>query len=393
VALALPLLVAGALMVRTIWNLEDVIPGFDPRNVVSMRLSLSASQAGSAASIRQAYPELLTRLNHLPDVDSSAAILNLPMDKDWVSAPVWIEGTPRPRSQSDLPAVLMYPSTPGYLDVMKIPLVRGRFINDHDDATHPPVVVIDEVMARNLFPNQDPVGRRLWFGGPDGGVPSRIVGIVGHVKHGGLDDDVTAKIRAQSYVPLIQMPAFFLNMAARSGTVVLRAKANPLGVAEAARQAIIGADPDDAVSNIRFMPEIVSGTLSSRRFLLALLGTFAGIALLLASVGIYGVISYSVSQRTREIGIRMAMGARRGDILKSIVGQGATLSIVGIGLGLAASFFLTRFMNSLLFGVRNTDPLTFCGVSIVLAIVALCASCFPAMRGARADPLTSLRCE
>ncbi len=393
VALALPLLVAGALMIRTIWNLEDVPPGFDPHNVVAMRLSLSASQAATAESIRQAYPKLLARLNHLPGVDSAAAILNLPMDNDWESAPVWIEGTPRPRSQSDLPAALMYPATPGYLDVMKIPLVRGRFINDHDDATHPPVVVIDEVMARILFANQDPIGRRLWFGGPDGGVPSQIVGVVGHVKHGGLDDDVTAKIRAQTYVPLIQMPAFFLNMAARDGTLVLRARANPLGVAEAARQAIIGMDPNDAVSNIRSMPEIVSGTLSARRFLLALLATFAGIALLLASVGIYGVISYSVNQRTREIGIRMALGAKPHDILQSVVGQGAVLSIAGIALGVIASFFLTRFMTSVLFGVGSTDPLTFCAVAIALTCVAVAASFLPALRAAKADPLAALRCE
>jgi predicted permease len=393
VALALPLLVAGALMIRTLWNLQDVNPGFDPHNVVAMRISLSPTDASTATSIRRAYPELLARLNNVPGVDFAAAILNLPMDNDYASAPVWIEGSPRPRSQSDMPSVLMYPTTPGYLNVMKIPLIRGRFINEHDDDMDPSVVVIDEVMARNLFPNQDPIGERVMFGGPDEGVSSQIVGITGHVKHGGLDDDATAGIRAQTYVPLVQMPEFFLKMAARGGTVVLRARSNPLGMAEAARASILGADPEQAVSNVRPMAEIVSGTLASRRFLLVLLGTFAGIALLLASVGIYGVISYSVSQRTREIGIRMALGAKPGDILRSVVGQGAVLSITGIALGVIASFFLTRFMSSLLFGVGGTDPLTFCSVAILLSVVAVAASLFPALRGSRADPLAALRCE
>ncbi|MGP0070546.1 MAG: ADOP family duplicated permease [Bryobacteraceae bacterium] len=393
VALALPLLVAGALMIRTIWKLQDVNPGFDPHNVVAMGISLSPAAASTVASIRRAYPELLARLSHLPTVDSAAAVLNLPMGNNDSSAPVWIESRPRPRSQSDMPSVLICPTTPAYLDVMRIPLLRGRFINDHDDATHPSVVVIDEVMARTLFPKKDPIGQRVWFGGPDEGLPSQIIGIVGHVKHNGLDDDVTATIRSQTYVPLIQMPAFFLNIAARDGTVVLRAKSNPMGLADAARAAITSIDPGDAVSNVRSMPEIVSGTLASRRFLLALLGTFASIALLLASVGIYGVISYSVSQRTREIGIRMALGAKRSDILKSIVGQGATLAVAGIAFGIIASFFLTRFISSLLFGVGNTDPITFSGVAIVLGLVAVLASLLPALRGSRSDPLAALRCE
>jgi putative ABC transport system permease protein len=174
---------------------------------------------------------------------------------------------------------------------------------------------------------------------------------------------------------------------------VVRAESNPMGLADAARTAITSADPGDTVSNVRSMPEIVSSTLTSRRFLLALLGTFAAIALLLASVGIYGVISYSVSQRTREIGIRMALGAKRGDILKSIVGQGATLAMAGIALGIVASFFLTRFISSLLFGVGSTDPITFSGVAIALGLVAVLASLLPALRGSRSDPLAALRCE
>jgi predicted permease len=393
VALALPLLIAGALMIRTLWNLQDVNPGFDPHDVVAMQFSLSPAQSSTVAAMRRAYPELIARVERVSGVDSAAAVVNLPMDGDFESAPVWIEGRPRPRSQNDMPWVLLYPATAGYLDVMKIPLVRGRFFNDGDDEKHPFVVVIDEDMARALFPGQDPIGQRVWFGGPDAGVPSVIIGIAGHVKHNGLDDDATNQVRSQAYVPLVQMPEFFLRMAASAGTLVVRAKGDPLAVAQAVRANIREADPGEAVANVRRMPEIVSNTLEQRRFLLALLGAFAGIALLLAAVGIYGVISYSVSQRTREIGIRMALGARRTDILKSIVGQGAVLSITGIGLGIVASFFLTRFLKSLLFGVAGTDPLTFGAVAAALALVALCACLLPALRGVRSDPLASLRCE
>ena len=394
VALALPLLIAGALLIRTLWNLRDVNPGFDPLNVISMQVSLSPTKARSSNAIREAYPELIERVTRLPGVDSAAVLMNPPMSNEDISAPLWIEGTPRPRSPSDLPFVWMYPATPGYLSVMHIPLIRGRFLNEHDDAEHPPVVVIDEAMARALFPNQDPIGRRVSWGGPEGGMPSQIIGVVGHVKHGGLDDDATAKIHFQTYISLVQMGDTFLKIAANGGgNLLLRARSNPLDIAETVRKTIIAADSNEAVSNIRFMPDIVSGTLAFRQFLLGLLGTFAAIALLLTSVGIYGVISYSVSQRTREIGIRMALGAKRADILRSIVGQGAALSLAGIVLGVGASVYLTRFLKSLLFGVGGTDPLTFATVAIVLSVVAVSASLLPALRGARADPLASLRCE
>jgi predicted permease len=274
---------------------------------------------------------------------------------------------------------------------MKIPLLRGRFINEHDTEKSTFVMVIDETTARTLFPDENPIGKRIVVGTS---LPSQIVGVVGHVKHGGLDDDVTARFHMQLYYPVLQLPDAFLKLVASSTEMfLLRTRSNPLGLVDAARSAVRSVDADDVVSNIRPMDEVVAGTLASRRFLLVLLGTFAGIALLLASVGIYGVISYSVSQRTREIGIRMALGAKPGDILKSVVGQGAVLSIAGIALGLIASFFLTRFMASVLFGVGRTDPLTFCGVAFALSLVAVCASFVPARRGAKADPLAALRCD
>jgi predicted permease len=377
-------------MIRTLLNLGGVDPGFDPHNMLVMDVALSPSAASTGSSIRRAYDDLLRRLNNLPGIDSAAAIGNLPMSGDDSAAPMWVEGRPRPKNQNDLPVVLLYATTPEYLRAMKIPLLRGRFFNEHDNREKP-VMVIDEATARTLFPNEDPVGKRVVVGT---GGPSEIVGVAGHVKHSGLDDDVTARFHFQVYYPVLQLPDPFLKFVAGAAEVfVLRTKSDPLSLRDAVRAEVRNADPDDIVSNIRPMDEIVTGTLASRRFLLRLLGTFAGIALLLAGVGTYGVISYSVSQRTREIGIRMALGARPGDILRSVVGQGAVLSIAGIALGVVASFFLTRFMSSLLFGVGSTDPLTFCGVALGLSVVSVCASFLPALRGSQADPLTALRCE
>jgi putative ABC transport system permease protein len=391
VALALPLLVGGALMIRTLLNLHGVDPGFDPRGMMVLDVSLSPSSGASGSSIRRSIGDLLRRLNNFPGVESAALANNLPMSGDDEAAPIWVDGRPRPKSEFNLPIVLLYSTTPQYLRAMKIPLLRGRFIDEHDDEKSKVVMVIDETTARTLFPNEDPIGKRIVVGAAQ---PSEIVGVVGHVKHSGLDDDVTDQFHMQAYYAVMQLPDAFLKLiAGTSETIVLRTTSNPVSVADAVRAEIRQLDPDDVVSNIRPMDEIVSGTLASRRFLLGLLGGFAGIALLLASVGIYGVISYSVSQRTREIGIRMALGAKPGDILRSVVGQGAMLSIAGIGLGIIAGVFLTRFMSSQLFGVGSTDPLTFCGVAIALGVVAVCASLLPALRGSQADPLVALRCE
>lgn len=391
VALTLPLLLSGALMVETLWNLRGVDPGFDPHNVLAMEVSFSPAAVSSGPSIRRAQKDLLRRLESIPGVESAAIVGNLPMSGDDSAAPIWAAGRPLPKDQNQMPIALLYSISPDYLRVMRIPLRRGRFIDEHDNDRSHPVMVIDEDTARAVFPGEDPVGKRVLVGA---GPSDEVIGVVGHVKHAGLDDDVYGKFHLQAYYPMIQLPDQFLKMVtAGTQTFVVRAKYDPLAVAAALRAAVHSVDPADAVSNVRPMDEIVTGTLASRRFLLALLGIFAAIALLLASVGIYGVISYSVSRRTREIGIRMALGARRSDILRSIVGQGALLSIAGIVLGIAASIFLTRFMSSVLFGVGKTDPLTFCAVAIALALVAIAASFLPALRGSRADPLAALRCE
>jgi hypothetical protein len=252
-------------------------------------------------------------------------------------------------------------------------------------------MVIDETAARTLFPGEDAIGKRVIVGT---GLPTEIVGVVGHVKHFGLDDEISARFHLQAYSPALQMPDPFLKfLASNAIMLVLRGRPGATGLAEAVRAEVRNIDPDDVISGVRSMDEAVAGTLASRRFLLMLLGLFALLALVLALVGIYSVLSYAVSQRTREIGVRMALGATRGEIVKLITGRGAALAAGGIVIGVAASLYLTRFLGTVLFGVGRTDAVTFVGVAVALGVVAILASAIPALRGSRADPLAALRCE
>jgi predicted permease len=394
-ALALVLLTGAGLMIRSIVLLADVHPGFDSRNVLTLQVALSPANTSTADAVRRAYTQLLDRIETIPGVESAAINMNLPLVDDSES-PVWIEGRPRPASMGDMPWAIIYPASPEYLRVMRIPLLRGRFFTEQDTARSPRVVVIDDVMARSVFAGQDPIGKRLTLGGPDiagGTLLMEIVGIVDHVRHWGLDADDTARIRSQLYMPHLQIPDDFLESASAGTTIVLRANANPLEMAAAVRAQVTGADRDQPVYNVRSMERIVAGSMAQRRFSMLLMGVFAGIALLLAAGGIYGLMSYSISQRTREIGLRMALGARRGDVLRLVVGRGAVLALLGVAIGVIAAIGVTRALATLLFGVSATDPATFAGVSCVLAAVALAASYLPARRAAKVDPMAALRHE
>ncbi|HEX5430945.1 MAG TPA: ABC transporter permease [Bryobacteraceae bacterium] len=396
VALALVLIAGTGLMIQSIWKLSQVDPGLDPRSVLLAELSLSPAKTSSAAAIRTAYDRLIGHVEHMPGAEAAAALLDVPFE-DSDQIPLYIDGQPRAKSVNEMPLVLMFETTPGYLDAMKVPLRRGRFFTDHDDANSPPVAVIDEFMAATMFRGQDPLGKRITLGAPDLSFTVQIVGIVGHIKTWGLDEAITAsKIRpeygAQVYLPFAQMPDFIAREAVHA-TVAVRTRSNPLGFFNALKTQIAGIDPNEPVYNPRTMEGVVENTLGPRKFTLWLLGAFGAIALLLASIGIYGVISYTVSQRTREIGIRAALGARRHDILKSVLGRSLVLALMGVGIGIIGGLLITRVMAKMLYGVTATDPVTFAAAAAVLTGVALLAAYLPARRAASVDPMSALRYE
>lgn len=393
VALALVLLVGGGLMIQTLWRLSGVDPGLDPHHVLTFNVALSPANASSPSNIRRAYTQLIDRIRHTSGIRAAAAVTDLPLAGDDWETGVWIEGTPRPQTTNDLPEALTYYTTPEYLQVMKIPLIGGRYFTDFDTFGHPPVIVIDEVMAATLFPGQNPMGKYVFVGGVDPrAVKAQIVGIVGHVRHWGLERDATAKVRAQFYAPLTQLPDEFISFIS-SASVVLRTAAEPMQYQSAVRAQVLGSDRDQPVWDMKPMETMIADTLAERRFSVLLLGTFAGIALLLATIGIYGVISYLVSQRTREVGIRLALGARTEDVLKLVVGRGALLALGGVAIGLLGALAATQALSKMLFGVRATDPLTYIAVALLLAFVAALASYIPARRAAAIDPMVALRYE
>jgi putative ABC transport system permease protein len=278
---------------------------------------------------------------------------------------------------------------------MGVPLLKGRFLNEQDTEKSSTAVVIDELMARGLFPDEDPIGHRMIIPGVGivQDIHCEIVGVVGHVKHFGLDTDAQQKIQYQFYLPFIQVPDPFLSVLATNVTLLARTQVDPMSMAGAIKKEVLAVDKDQPVNNVRTMEQILSASISQQRFSMLLLSIFAGVALMLAAVGIYGVMSYAVAQRTHEIGIRMALGASRSDVVRLVVGHGLVLTAAGITLGLLCAFFLTQLMSSLLFGVSATDPLTFAGLALILTGVALGASLVPARRATKVDPMIALRHE
>jgi putative ABC transport system permease protein len=287
----------------------------------------------------------------------------------------------------------MNPVSAGYLKAMGVPLLRGRFITEQDKNNTPRVAVIDEYMARDLFSSEDPLGQRLTIPGNDkmADLQFEVVGVIGHVKHFGLD--AQKEVPFQFYMPYVQMPDEFVAGMASGMTLVARTQGDPTAMAAPVKETILALDKDQPVSGVRTMEQVLADSLAQRRFTMLLLGLFAGLALALASVGIYGVMSYTVAQRTHEIGVRMALGARPGDVLRMVVRQGMALAGLGVAIGLAVALALTRLMSSFLFGVSATDPLTFIAISLVLSGVALAACYVPARRATKVDPMVALRYE
>ncbi len=399
VAAALVLLAGAGLMLRSIWSLGAINPGFDPAHVLTFSIGFSPANSNSSERILQTFDQTLNRVQSVAGVKSAAVSSLIPLSGSDNEIPYYVSGRPRPTSQGDMSWALMYATSPSYLKAMDIPLLRGRYIEARDMRRGSHIVVIDDVMARTVFPHEDPIGRSIIVAdlsgdlGPEITTPMQIVGVVGHVNHWGLDSDAGARVRSEIYLPMSQIPDQFMKATSAGSVFVVRTGTDPLSTVPAVRSAVLESGNDQPVYGVRTMEQIVSASIADRRFSMLLLGTFAGLALLLAAVGIYGVISYTVAQRTREIGIRMALGAGQADVLKIVAGQGMIPVLSGLGIGLAASLALTRLMSGMLYGVDAGDPLTYVAVALVLAAVALLATVIPARRAMKVAPVVALRYE
>ena len=379
IALALVLLVGAGLLIRSFKHLLDVNPGFDPSRTVTMRLSLPSSRYGGEGQREQFFSRFFEHVGALPGVDASGSISWLPLSGAGAATSMVIVGQPTPPKGQE-PVTDVRVISHEYLKAMGVPLLKGRLFNERDTTDLKGRVVINETMARRYWPGEDPIGKHVRINWDD--VEDEVIGVVGDVKHASLDGEV----RAMTYWPYARNPYGTMTIAvrtAREAPVVVNA------IAGVVRQM----DPDLVVANIKTMEEVVANSVAERRLTMVLLTIFAGAALLLAAVGIYGVVAYSVTQRTQEIGIRIALGAQRGDVLRMVVGQAMLLTIAGIAAGATGAFALTRLMTKLLFNVGPGDPLTFAAVAGLLAAVTALASYLPGRRATRVDPVVALRTE
>jgi predicted permease len=391
-AMALVLLIAAGLMIRSLSALWNVNPGFDSHNLLTFGVSLPSSMnMAGAPAIRAALRHVDQELASVPGVES--------VSLSWGATPIlgddedlfWIEGQPKPASDNEMNMALSYVVEESYLNVMKTPLERGRFFTAQDNENSSHVVVVDDSFAKQYFGDKDPIGQHIFLTNKGG--RAEIVGVVAHVKQWGLDTDDKEKLHAQLYLPYMQLPDEAMALSWNGTGVMVRYDPKTPAIGESMRAAIKRISGEHVMTSTQTMDSAISESLATQQVSLILLGAFAVLALGLASSGIYGVISYVVQQRTQEIGVRVALGAKRTDVLRLVLGTGMTMAGVGVAIGLAAAFGLTRLMASLLFGVSATDPLTFTVVAIVLAIVALAACYIPARRAMRVDPMVALRYE
>jgi predicted permease len=391
VALALVLLVGAGLMLRSLQALWRVDPGFRPDHAITFSLSFAAHPNTTSADTRARLRRFDTAMQSLPGVDAVSVTLgSRPMIHD-TALPFWLEGTPKPATVHDMAQTMCYLVEAGFRQAMGVTLERGRFVTSRDDEHAPVVVDIDDAFAHTYFPNENPIGRRINIAGFD--VQAEVVGVVGHIKQWRLDADPKAAVEAQIYYPFMQMPEKLMPLAANGVAVVLRTRGDPAAVMSSVRAAVHALEPGDVIYATQTMDDVVATSFAARRLSMILLMVFALLALTLACVGIYGVIAYLVGQRTREIGVRIALGAQRADVMRLVLGEGVRMAIIGAALGAVAALALTRLMAAQLYGVSGHDPLTFAGVAILLMLVAIVACYIPARRATRVDPLSAMRSE
>lgn len=379
VALSLVLLIGAGLLIRSFVTLLNVDKGFDPRQVLALDINLPQSRYAEPPQQALFFQQLLERIVALPGVAGAAAVSDLPLGESSTNGDTQIEGKTFPPDSQPISEKLIVSA--GYFRVMRIPLRAGRYFDERDATGNPQVALINDSFARTYLPGEDPIGKRIDFGWETTGW-QEIVGVIGDIKHRGLDEAALPAV----YVPQLQRPSL-------SMTVVVRTTPDPRSLSAAVRSQLFSLDKDQPISRVRVMEEVVSASVASRRLSMVLLAGFAVVALALAAVGLYGVMSYIVTQRTHEIGVRMALGARVGDVLGLVLRQGMSLVMLGVGIGLAGALALTRLMASLLYGVSATDFATFAVIALLLTTVALLACYLPARRATRVDPMIALRYE
>jgi predicted permease len=393
VAFTLVLLVGAGLLFRTILRLRDVNPGFDTKNIITFKVGVSHSLTKTASSTRIAYRQLLERIRQIPGVEAADFTTAIPLTGQGGYLPFWLDSR-KPESLQGAPRLQAFLTGPDYFRTMEIPLIQGRFLSEGDTTKSPCVAVIDSEFAQKFFPDGKSIGHTITAGFAAFG-PCTVVGVAGHVKDAGLNDAGVAN-QYQTYYSLYQDPDQWVPLNYSDASIIVRTPLAPATVIPAIKAMVYQAGSDQPIYNVQTIRQIVADSMSEQRFPMILLGAFAGLALLLAAVGIYGMISYSITRRVQEIGIRMALGADKRSVLRLFIGQELRLVFAGIVLGAVGALILTRTLSSLshlLYGIGSSDPLTFATVSAVLISVAALACYIPARRATKVDPMVALRYE